>query len=87
MLDLWGFRRGRPQAVRPGRDDWRHAELAVRPMSINTARDPRYRRERSGGHGSTVPYLPPRLGLPARRTGRPVGHVPTRPAPKMSVSS
>lgn len=54
----------------------------VRPVPIATATDPRYRRERSGGHGSTAPYLPARLGLPARRTGRPVGQVPVMAAPK-----
>lgn len=59
----------------------------ARSVSVDVARDPRYRQERSGGYGTTAPYLPPRLGLPVRRTGRPVGHVPTRPAPKLSVSS
>lgn len=58
----------------------------VRPVSIDTSKDPRCRRERSGGHGCSVPYLPPRLGLPATRTGRPAGHVPVRPAPKGASS-
>lgn len=67
------------------REDWRRrkAEFAgVRPISIDTAKDPRYRRERSAGHGSSAPYVPRRLGLRAKRTGRPAGHVPVMAAPK-----
>lgn len=60
------------------RHAWRHSDLAVRPVAVDTEKDPRWARWQSGGYGATAPYLPNRLGLPARRTGRPVGHVPVR---------
>lgn len=40
------------------RHAWRHPELQVRPVAIDTTKDPRYKRERSGGYGATAPYLP-----------------------------
>lgn len=63
---IWGFLRGArgnepsrpPKAARTteARHAWRHPELQVRPVAIDTTKDPRYRRERSGGYGSTAPY-------------------------------
>lgn len=69
MVKLIGRRKR--WAGAPDRHAWRHAELQVRPVSVNTARDPRYRREHAGGYGATAPYLPHRLGR-TRKACKPI---------------